>query len=84
MQEVEIGDIKHFYKKISVAVIKLSQDMKVGENLHIKGATTDFEQGIDSMQIEHEKVKEAKSGDSVGVKLKNPAREGDIVFRVEE
>ena len=78
----EIGKATHFFSKISVGVIELSKTLKVGDKIRIKGATTDFEQKIDSMQIEHEKVEKAKAGQSIGLKVKEPVREHDTVYKV--
>ncbi len=85
MPEQEIGKIKHFFGKISVAVIEVTKDsLKVGDTIRVKGATTDFTQKIDSMQIEHEKIEEAKKGKSIGLKTSEPARANDVVFKVTE
>lgn len=84
MPEKEIGAVKHYFTKIGVAVIKLTKGgLKVGDTIHIKGATSDFTQKIDSMQIEHEKIKEAKKGQSVGLKIAEHAREKDTVLKTE-
>jgi putative protease len=77
-----VGEITHFFTNINVAVIKLSGTLKAGEKILIEGATTNFEQAADSMQIEHKEVKEAKKGDSIGLKVKERVREGDKVYRV--
>ena len=77
-----IGEITHFFSNISVAVIKLSGKLKEGEKILIEGATTNFEQEAKSMQIEHKGVKEAKKGDSIGLKVKDRVREGDKVYKV--
>ncbi|MBN2457711.1 translation elongation factor-like protein [Candidatus Woesearchaeota archaeon] len=82
MEETKIGEITHFFSKISVGVIKLSSELKAGDTIHVKGATTDFEQGVDSIQIEHKEIETASPGDDIGIKLKEPAREGDSVFKV--
>ena len=84
MAETEIGKITHYFSKIGVAVIELSQGLKVGDKIHIKGATTDFTQTVDSMQIQHEKIEEAKPGDDIGMKVAEQVREHDKVFKVEE
>lgn len=84
MQEQEIGKITHFYAKINVAVIELTGALKVGDKIHVKGATSDFTQKISSMQIEHAQVQEAKAGDGIGLKVSEPARQGDKVYRVVE
>lgn len=81
--EKEIGKVTHFFSKISVVVIELSDTLKVGDQIHIKGHATDFTQKVDSMQIEHENVQEAKAGQSVGLKVVDKAREGDAVYKVE-
>lgn len=78
----EIGKVTHYFTKIGVAVIELSGDLKVGDEIHIKGATSDFKQKVDSMQIEHENIEEAKAGQSIGLKVKEHAREGDTVYKV--
>jgi translation elongation factor EF-1alpha len=83
-EEREIGKISHYYSKINVGVIELSGTLKVGDTIRIKGATSDFTQKVDSMQIEHEQVKEAGSGQSIGLKVKEPVRQHDQVFVVEE
>ena len=79
-----IGEIVHYYHKISVAVIKLNRSLHVGDKVHFLGAHTDFLQEIRSMQIEHEVVEEAKVGDEVAVKVDRRVRRGDASFRPAE
>ena len=82
--EVEkIGVISHYYTNIKVAVIELSDNLKVGDNIKIKGATTEFTQLVKSMQIDNEPVDEAGSGDSIGLKVNDRVRKGDNVYRLE-
>lgn len=82
--EKPIGEITHYFKKIGVGVVKLTGgSLKVGDNIKIKGATTDFEQVVESMQVEHESVTEAKKGQEVGMKVKERVREGDLVYKLE-
>ncbi|MFH1849456.1 MAG: EF-Tu/IF-2/RF-3 family GTPase [archaeon] len=77
----EIGKITHFFSKISVAVLEITKgSLKVGDTIHIRGRATDFEQPINSMQIEHESVEEAKKGQSIGLKVAEPVHEGDRVY----
>lgn len=83
-KEKKIGAVEHFYDKISVVAIKLSSALKVGDTIKIKGNSTDFTQKVDSMQIEHEKVAAAKKGDAIGIKVKEPAKAKDEVFKVAE
>ncbi|MFQ6675224.1 MAG: hypothetical protein ACE5LH_02640 [Fidelibacterota bacterium] len=85
MKEQEVGHVSNFFKKISVAVVELTKGgLKNGDTVHIQGHTTDFTQDVESMQIEHESVPEAKKGDSIGLKVDHRVRKGDKVFRVSE
>lgn len=81
-QLVKIGDVSHYFTKIEVAVVDLTQKIKVGDEIQIKGATTDFTQKVESMQIEHDKVEEAKAGDSIGLLVKYRVRAGDEVYKL--
>ncbi len=78
-----VGEITHFFSKIGVGIIKLKKPLKVGDTIQIKGATSDFEQRVDSMQIDHKDVEKAKKGDDIGLKVKDKTREGDKVYKVE-
>ena len=78
---VEVGKITHFFSKISVAVIELKKPLQVGDTIAIKGPTTDFEQPVDSMQIEHKDVQKAEAGQSIGLKVAQRVRETDIVYK---
>jgi len=78
----EIGKISGYFSHVSVAAIKLSAPLKVGDKIHIKGHTTDFEEKIASMQIENKSVKEAKKGDHIGIKVKDKVRPNDKVLLV--
>lgn len=82
MPEKEIGNITHYYGNLSVGIIELSDVLKVGETIHIKGHSEDFNQTVDSMQIEHASVPEAKAGDSIGIKVIQKVHPGDRVFKV--
>ncbi len=82
-EEKEIGRILHFFSKASVAALKLTAgDLKVDDTIHIKGHTTDFTQKIESIQIEHQSVAEAKQGDDIGIKVNEHVREHDVVYKV--
>ncbi|MEM2953275.1 MAG: translation elongation factor-like protein [Candidatus Bathyarchaeia archaeon] len=78
---VEVGRITHFFTKISVAVVELKAPLAVGDRIVIKGPLTDFEQVVDSMQIEHKNVTRAEAGQSVGLKVAQRVREKDIVYK---
>ncbi len=77
-----IGRVTHYFSKIGVAVIELSDSLKVGETIRIIGGETDFEQTIDSMEAEHQKVQEAKTGESVGLKVSQKVREGYKAYKL--
>ncbi len=79
----EIGVVTHFFSKIGVAAIKLTGSLKIGDKIRIKGATTDFEQTVESMEINRQKIEEAKAGDEIGIKVIDRVREGDKVYKVE-
>ena len=78
----EVGKVSHFFTKISVAVIELTSTLSVGDRILIKGPTTNFEQTVNSMQIEHENVKVAKAGQSIGLKVDERVREDDTVYKI--
>ncbi len=84
MAEQEIGKVSTFFKKPVVAGIRLTQPLKAGDRIHIKGHTTDLELVVESMQINNATVKEAKAGDEVGVKVGGVVRAGDAVLKVSE
>ena len=79
----EVGEIFSYYAKIGVAALKLSGNLKVGDRIKIQGHTTDFEQEVESLQIEHDKVTKAKKGDDVGIKVNEKVRKNDKIFIVE-
>jgi len=84
MEEKLIGKTTHYFTNIGVAVVEITGGgLKVGDKIHVKGATSDFEQTVDSMQVEHENVEKAKKGDAVGLKVEQQVREGDEVYLVE-
>jgi putative protease len=78
---VEVGRITHFFTKISVAVVELKAPLAVGDRIVIKGPLTDFEQVVDSMQIEHKNVTRAEAGQSIGLKVAQRVREKDVVYK---
>ena len=78
---VEVGHVSHFFTKINVAVVELSAILAVGDTILIKGPTTDFEQVVESMQIEHENIQKAEAGQSIGLKVEQRVREGDMVYK---
>ena len=85
MAEQEIGVVTHYFDKISVAAIRLaSGSLRSGDTIRIEGHSTDFEQVVSSIQIEHLSVTGAKQGDEIGIKVIEPVHEHDKVFKVED
>lgn len=82
VEKEEIGKITHYFSDIDVGVIELSGELKVGDEISIEGATTDIQQKVNSMEIDHEDVSEAGAGDAVGLKVKDRVREGDDVYKI--
>ncbi len=83
MAEREVGKVTHYYSNIGVAIVEVTDTIRVGDKIHIQGATSDFEQEIGSMQIEHETVETAELGQAIGLKVDEKVRGGDKVFVVE-
>lgn len=82
MPEKRIGVVNDYFAKIGVAGINLEGPLRVGDTIHIKGHTTDLEQLVDSMQVEHDQVQEAKKGAAIGIKVPDRCRGGDVVYKV--
>ncbi len=78
---IAVGHITHFFSKISVAVLELTEPLALGDHILVKGPTTDFEQVVDSMQIEHKNISRAEAGQSIGLKISEHAREKDVVYK---
>lgn len=80
--KVLVGNIVHFFDKISVAVVDVKRPISVGDTISIEGPQTNFKQAIKSMQVEHSTIKTAKRGDNIGMKTNKPARARDLVYKV--
>jgi putative protease len=83
MAEKEVGKVTHYFSKISVAGIELSDELAVGDTILIKGATTYFQQKVESMQLEHEDIEKGEPGQLIGVTVQEKARTGDKVYKME-
>ncbi|MFA5838410.1 MAG: hypothetical protein WC849_00510 [Candidatus Paceibacterota bacterium] len=81
-KEKEIGVITHWFDKINVAVIKLNGSIKKGDKIKIRKGDTEFEETIDSMQIDHQNVDSAKKGDDVAIRFSEKTKEGALVYPV--
>ncbi|UCG30102.1 MAG: hypothetical protein JSV53_11480 [candidate division WOR-3 bacterium] len=80
-----IGKITHYFNKISVGIIEITDgELNVGDTIHVKGHTSDFTQQVTSMQLEHNPIEKAKKGDAIGIKVESSVHEHDEVFLVTE
>ena len=83
MAETKIGTVTHYYTHLHVAGVDITDgELRKGDHIHIKGYTSDFEQDVESMQIEHEPVDVVKPGDQIGLGVVEHAREHDTVYKV--
>jgi len=82
--EFEIGHVTHYFNKINVAVLTIKDELKVGDTIYILGHTTDFAQKVTTMQIEHKNVDTVKPGDDFAIKVIEPVRAHDVVYKVIE
>jgi len=80
----KVGEVTHYFTKIGVAVVDVTAPIKVGDRIAVKGMTTNFEQTVDSMQIDGKNIEEAKKGDDIGMKVADRVRMGDVVYRLVE
>ena len=79
----EIGKVTHYYGKIGVAIVALSDGLRVGDKIKVEGNRTEFEQTVDSIEVEHQPVQEAKRGDVIGLKVVEKVSEGAAVYKLE-
>ncbi len=83
MQEELIGRVVKFFAKPSVAAVEITAgELAVGDVIHIKGHTTDFKETVASMQIEKQPIQKAGVGDTIGIKVKERVREGDLLYKI--
>jgi putative protease len=83
MAEIKVGEVVKFFAKPSVAAVKIvAGELNAGDKVKFTGHTTDFEETIDSMEIDNKKVEKAVSGDYIGVKVSDRVRPGDEMFKV--
>lgn len=83
MERVKVGEVFHYFGKIGVAAIRLTDgDLAVGDTIQVQGPSTDLTQVVETMQIEHGSVPRAGKGQEVGIRLKDRARERDLVYKV--
>ncbi|MEM5766072.1 MAG: translation elongation factor-like protein [Candidatus Aenigmatarchaeota archaeon] len=77
-----VGKVTHYYGKIGVAVIEVTDEISVGDKISIEGNVTNFQQTVESMEMEHNQIKTAKAGNAIGLKVVDKVREGDSVYKI--
>lgn len=82
--EVEIGKVTHYFNHLNVAVLKLNDSLKLGDEIHFMGHLTDFVQRVTSMEVNHQVVLRVDHGEDVAIKVVEPVREHDVVYKVTE
>ena len=78
---IEIGSVLHFFSKINVAIVKLSTSLAVGDWILVKGPETDFEQIVESIQIDYKNLDKAEKGQSIGLKMAKHTKERDVIYK---
>jgi hypothetical protein len=84
MSGKRVGEVTHYYDRISVATILLSNPLTKGDTVHFLGHGSDFSQQIGSMEIEHESIQSAKEGDEIAIKTNKPVKALTSVFLIIE
>jgi translation elongation factor EF-1alpha len=82
--EIPIGKVTHYFNKIGVAVLELSGELKVGDRILILGHTSECTQLVSSLEVEHQKIQSGGPGEEVALKVAEPVRRGDTVFKLPE
>lgn len=80
MDQPLLGKVVHYYDKIGVVIVKLQKGLNVGNKIKFVRGDSDFEQTIESMQLDHAPVQEAKTGQEIAIKVNQPAKEGTLVY----
>ena len=81
-EEMQVGKVTHYFPNIGVAIIEVTEgSIKVGDEIHIKGTTTDFRQRVISIEIDYEKIEIAEPGQTIGIRVDEIARKQDLVYK---
>lgn len=82
LEKTEVGKVSHYYDKIKVAVVDLTAELKVGDEILIEGGDSKVRQKVTSMQVEHESIQKASAGESIGMKVEGKVRDGYKVYKI--
>ena len=80
----EVGKVIHYFNRLQVAGVRLTDRLQVGDHIYILGHTSDFEQDVASMQLDHQPIEVGKKGQEIGLLVVERARRGDTVYKAEE
>ena len=83
MAKSPVGEVTHYYSNLGVAIVKLNKGLKVGDKVHVEGPSTNFDQAVSEMQLDHANIEAGKKGQDIGLKVSEKVREGDKVFIAE-
>ena len=81
MDKDKVAKVIHYYDKIGVVIVKLQKVLKVGDKIKFMKGENTFEETIESMQVEHKAISEAKKGQEIGIKVNQPTKEGTLVYK---
>ena len=79
---MKVGKVTHYYDNIGVVIVKLTNPLQIGDKVRLKGHCADFEQEVSSLQVDHEQVDAASTGDTIGLKTEEKVREGTEVEKI--
>ena len=82
--EIRVGTVSHYFNHLGVAVLVLNKNIRIGDHIHFLGHTTEFDQLVSSLEINHHRIQVACPGMEVAIRVAEPVRKGDMVFRVVE
>ena len=80
----EVGRVTHYFGRISVAAVRLTDRLQLGDRICVLGATSDFEQDVASMEVEHQLIEVAEAGQEIGLLVVQRVRKGDAIYRIDE
>ncbi len=81
MTDFKVGTVSHYYDKIQVAVVDLIDNLSLGDKIRIRNNDEEFEQEVESMQMEHKQIKLAEKGETIGLKVDQPVKAGYTIYK---
>ena len=81
MEEKEVGVVAHYFGKVGVGMVRLTDTLKIGDTIHVKGHSGDFTQQVSSMQMDYKAIQEAGTGHEVAIKMEQKVHQNDKVYK---